>query len=393
MWFCHADERTEDEVQQSDDTDLQHDVSTDFAELKMEEERTDVEESGDDGKDGEADQEDNSQSQNGLTATEDNADDGANLDRKDHLASVVDGHKIESKEATFLEAFSADSALRPKLEKHGEDENFEVDSDATVEEDSGSTTETWKETGEVLMEGEDDQELEKASQEEPENHNQELVESQGEVTEEDHDEESVAEKRHEGFHGESEEQQEVNVEDEQGDLDKQSLAEDQAKVQDDEKLDEEHEEVQEESEELLKPKEKLNEQSENKEVTREEEFKEKSDALSASTEQVEVKTEKPEIEETEKVESEDVNDKEGDDVHQKFKKEGGDPDKQTQSTSNDAGGQVLTDFTKERMSIEQSIRNYQQQNWKRRVRKRKRSNRMITSKGNWRTKSCQKLVW
>ena len=35
----------------------------------------------------------NSQSQSRLTTTEDNTGDGADLDTKDHLAFVVDGHK------------------------------------------------------------------------------------------------------------------------------------------------------------------------------------------------------------------------------------------------------------------------------------------------------------
>jgi hypothetical protein len=71
----------------------------------MEKERTDVEESGEDGKDSEANQEGNSQSQIRLLATEDNADAIANSDSKDHLAFVVDGHKTESKEAIFLSFF------------------------------------------------------------------------------------------------------------------------------------------------------------------------------------------------------------------------------------------------------------------------------------------------
>ena len=92
-------------MQQNDATYVQHDVSADFVKLKMEEERTDVEESGEDGKDSEANQEGNSQSQIRLVPTEDNADEKANSDSKDHLASVVDGHKTESKEATFLSFF------------------------------------------------------------------------------------------------------------------------------------------------------------------------------------------------------------------------------------------------------------------------------------------------
>lgn len=69
--------------------------------------------------------------------------------------------------------------MRPKLEKDGKDKILEVDSEATLEQDYGSTRKTWKETSEVSKEGEADHKLEKASQEELGNHNQELVKSQG----------------------------------------------------------------------------------------------------------------------------------------------------------------------------------------------------------------------
>ena len=53
-----------------------------------------------------------------------------------------------------------------------------MDSHATLEDDFGSTIETWKETNKVSKEGKAEHELEKASQEEPGNHKQELMESQ-----------------------------------------------------------------------------------------------------------------------------------------------------------------------------------------------------------------------
>ena len=43
----------------------------------------------------------NWQSQSRQIATKNNADDGADLDTKDHLAFVVDGHKTKGKEESF----------------------------------------------------------------------------------------------------------------------------------------------------------------------------------------------------------------------------------------------------------------------------------------------------
>ena len=69
----------------------------------------------------------NSQSQSKLIAIEENANGGAPLDTKDHLAFVVDGHKTERKDATFMEFFFYTYyVLRPKLEMDGKDKNLEV---------------------------------------------------------------------------------------------------------------------------------------------------------------------------------------------------------------------------------------------------------------------------
>ena len=67
-----------------------------------------------------------------MIATEDNVDDRANSDTKDHLASIVDGHKTKSKDTTFPEVSFAHFVLRLKLEKDGENENLEVDSNVTL---------------------------------------------------------------------------------------------------------------------------------------------------------------------------------------------------------------------------------------------------------------------
>ena len=47
----------------------------------------------------------NSQSQSRLTTTEVNANDEANLDRKDHLASIVDGNERRNKIQLFWKFF------------------------------------------------------------------------------------------------------------------------------------------------------------------------------------------------------------------------------------------------------------------------------------------------
>ena len=81
----------------------------------------------------------------------------------------------------FVFLFVLDYVLRPELENDAEDKNLEVDLDATLEEDFGSTTKIWKETGEVSKEGEVNHELKKASQKELANHNPKLVDSQEDI--------------------------------------------------------------------------------------------------------------------------------------------------------------------------------------------------------------------
>lgn len=155
-----ADEKSED--------DVQHDVGTDFEELRNEQERVEQEEVVESGKDGDTEQDGDSQS---LKSEVTNSSTEGRADGDDHVASFVDGDKKTGKTtgATFMDAFNADSVLKHKLDKL--DGEVDDTSRSHVDEKFDSATGALKETtedsgGEVAEEKNIEQNEEEVSRKE-----------------------------------------------------------------------------------------------------------------------------------------------------------------------------------------------------------------------------------
>ncbi|KAG0561952.1 hypothetical protein KC19_9G105700 [Ceratodon purpureus] len=140
------DEKSEDETMPND---VQHDVGTDFEELKNEQARVEQEENGKAGKDDDVDEDSASQAQDNEATTSVDAITEGGSDDANHQAGVVDKEKVarETTIATFMGAFNADSILKPKLDKLDEGQTDNT-SRVNLDENLNSAIDPLKKTSE-----------------------------------------------------------------------------------------------------------------------------------------------------------------------------------------------------------------------------------------------------